>query len=200
MLLALIAAAAADPRAVLAPSGLRLRDAPDREAGVLAKLPYGSAVALDGPAEGEWVAVTWGEQRGYLAGRWLSRYPPPPEGCEGLADWADRALGPPTRIALRLEPEPGVEAAAALTRRDYGDIELRQLEDSRGLTESITLPGLSPAEGWLIGTSCLRRDGAPVLDGAPPRGGDTTERAAGCALRLHQGPRGLELELLRGPS
>lgn len=50
MLIALIAAASADPRAVLAPSGLRLREAPDSGAGVLTKLPYGSAVALDGPA------------------------------------------------------------------------------------------------------------------------------------------------------
>ncbi len=50
MLIALIAAASADPRAVLAPAGLRLREAPDSGAGVLTKLPYGSAVALDGPA------------------------------------------------------------------------------------------------------------------------------------------------------
>jgi len=87
------------PRAVIAPSGLRLRDAPDSDAEIVDKLPYGTRVLVmsQGPAttegdrEGRWVSVLWDGGTGYLFDAWLSAMAPAPEGCEGLADWADDA-------------------------------------------------------------------------------------------------------------
>jgi beta-lactamase class A len=95
---------------------LNLRDMGSTTGNVLAVLPMGSWVHVEGPAQNGWVPVTWRTTPGWAFGIYLTQAPPMPANLLQAVDrlaWEVTAHSPGTDLALSVRDMTTQEAASS---------------------------------------------------------------------------------------
>lgn len=160
---------------VLAPSGLRLRKAPEQSSSVLATVPYGASVTALSPPDGDrfevdgiegiWLKVKFKNQEGYLFDGYLSQLPAPAENCNSLLEYAEmnfkKAAGP-ISLTEKIEYYEINDTVWFYTYKHFS-ITVKMDYGYESYQDIIHLNGVSVVEAWLITRQCYKKEIAESL-------------------------------------
>ena len=151
--------AIASPMYIGAPNGLSLRSAPEAGENIITKLNYGEAVTVDSlvnPVNIDgfktyWAAISYNGMHGYVVRAYLLPVPPPLKTVDDLKKYAEQLSQPAGKPVINEYIDTVTDQNMRHEKHLYKNGAVYTVyNDYEYLSESLTLPGISIQEAFLI--------------------------------------------------